>query len=240
VFISNGESNAERNWEHLCESTQNVQNRVVRVDGVNGRAQAYCAAVEASNTPWAFCVFAKLEVDTKFNWGWQPDRLQAPKHYIFHAKNPVNGLQYGHMAMIAYNKDLTLNTVPTGLDFTLDSEHEVVPIVSGTARYADDPWVAWRSAFRECIKLYHSLPNVDNEWRLNQWLTVNLQNDVLGEWSIRGAQDAIDYYNSVQGSFDALRLTYEWVWLAEYFTQRYNQSPDQLCTQFQDQLVLDR
>ena len=63
VFISNGESNAEHNWEHLCKSTQTIPNRVVRVDGVKGRAEAYRAAVEASNTDWAFCVFAKLEVD---------------------------------------------------------------------------------------------------------------------------------------------------------------------------------
>jgi len=240
VFISNGESNAEQNWEHLCKCTQNIPNRVVRVDNVKGRAEAYRAAVSASETDWAFCVFAKLEVNPNFDWSWQPDRLQAPKHYIFHAENPVNGLTYGHMAMIAYNKQLTLNTNPTGLDFTLDSEHEVVPLLSGIARYADDPWVAWRSAFRECIKLYHSLPNIENEWRLHQWLKTNLQGDSIGDWSIRGAEDAIDYYDSVQGSFDALRLTYEWAWLEEYFTHRYNQSPNRLCTQFLNQSTQDR
>lgn len=231
VFISNGESNAERNWEHLCKTTQNIPNRVVRVDGVKGRAEAYRAAVEASETDWAFCVFAKLEVDSDFDWSWQPDRLQAPKHYIFHARNPVNGLEYGHMAMIAYNKKLVLNTQPTGLDFTLDSEHEVVPVLSGVARYADDPWIAWRSAFRECIKLYHSLPDIENEYRLQQWLKVNLQGNAVGEWSIRGAEDAVEYYDSVQGSFDALRLTYEWEWLAEYLFNKHQLTPDQLCAQ---------
>lgn len=235
VFISNGESNAERNWEHLCKSTQTIPNRVVRVDGVKGRAEAYRAAVEASNTDWAFCVFAKLKINPEFDWSWQPDRLQAPKHYIFHAQNPVNGLVYGHMAMIAYNKQLTLNTNPAGLDFTLDSEHEVVPLLSGVARYADDPWIAWRSAFRECIKLYHSLPDIENEYRLQQWLNNNLLGDTVGEWSKQGASDAIEYYDSVQGSFDALKLTYEWDWLANYLNQKHNLTPDQLCTQFQDQ-----
>jgi hypothetical protein len=235
VFISNGESNAERNWEHLCKSTQHIQNRVIRVDGVKGRAEAYRAAVEASNTDWAFCVFAKLEVDPNFDWSWQPDRLQAPKHYIFHAQNPVNGLVYGHMAMIAYNKKLVLNTDPTGLDFTLDSEHEVVPVLSGVARYADDPWIAWRSAFRECIKLYHSLPDIENEYRLHQWINKNIKSDAVGEWSKQGASDAVEYYDSVQGSFDALKLTYEWDWLANYLNQKHNLTPDQLCTQFQDQ-----
>ena len=235
VFISNGESNAERNWEHLCKCTQNIPNRVVRVDGVKGRAEAYRAAVSASKTDWAFCVFAKLEVNPDFDWSWQPDRLQAPKHYIFHAQNPVNGLVYGHMAMIAYNKQLVMNNQAQGLDFTLDDAHEVVPVLSGVARYADDPWTAWRSAFRECLKLYHSLPDIDNEWRLQQWLKVNLQGDAIGDWSLQGAKDAVEYYDSVQGSFEALRLTYEWEWLTDYFIQRYKQQPDQLCTQLLNQ-----
>jgi hypothetical protein len=239
VFISNGESNAERNWEHLCKSTQTIPNRVVRVDGVKGRAEAYCAAVEASNTDWAFCVFAKLEVDPNFDWSWQPDRLQAPKHYIFHAENPVNGLVYGHMAMIAYNKALVTVNEAKGLDFTLDQEHEVVPLLSGIARYADDPWIAWRSAFRECLKLKHSLPDVENSYRLEQWLKAPTASSIAC-WSAVGASDAVKYYNSVQGSFDALRLTYEWDWCADYLFKQHNLTPDQLCNLPQDQLALDR
>ena len=235
IFISNGETNAEQNWKHLSCIAEHIPNRVVRVDGVQGRAQAYRAALQASKTEWAFCIFAKLEANPEFDWNWQPDRLQQAKHYIFHAKNPVNNLTYGHMAMIAYNKKLVEINPATGLDFTLDQKHEVVPMLSGIARYAHDPWIAWRSAFRECIKLKHSLPNIENEYRLEQWLTVNAQNDELGDWSIRGANDAVEYYNRAQGSFDLLRLTYEWDWLAEYFTERYNQSPAQKCTQFLSQ-----
>ena len=235
VFISNGESNAEKNWEHLHQVHQG-SNRIVRVDGVKGRAEAYRAALEASNTDWAFCVFAKLEVDIHFDWTWQPDRLQEPKHYIFHAHNPVNGLEYGHMAMIAYNKKLVMTNQARGLDFTLDQAHEVVPLLSGIARYADDPWIAWRSAFRECLKLKHSLPNIDNNYRLTQWLSTNKASTVAG-WSAIGAKDAVNYYESVQGDFDKLRLTYEWEWLADHLFKTHNVTPDQLCSQLQDQLV---
>ena len=235
VFISNGESNAEQNWSYL-NAWHTGNNRIVRVDGVKGRAEAYRAALEASVTDWAFCVFAKLEVDIHFDWTWQPDRLQEPKHYIFHAHNPVNGLEYGHMAMIAYNKKLVMINQTRGLDFTLDQAHEVVPSLSGIARYADDPWIAWRSAFRECLKLKHSLPNIDNNYRLTQWLSTNKASTVAG-WSAIGAKDAVDYYESVQGDFDKLRLTYEWEWLADHLFKTHNVTPDQLCTQLQDQLV---
>lgn len=217
IFISNGESNADKNWDHLWNFIP-AGHRVIRIKDINSRVDAYRAAAEASDSPWFFAVFAKLEVDPKFDWSWQPDRMQQPKHYIFHAKNPINGLVYGHMAMIAYNKKLVLENAALGLDFTLDQLHEVVPILSGTAYYADDKWMAWRSAFRECIKLKHSLPNIENEYRLNQWLTVNNGTD-LGEWSCIGAKDALDYYAKVNGKFDELKKSYEWNWLNEYFNQ---------------------
>ena len=153
VFLSNGETGAEENWEHLQRITKGGPNRVVRVDGVDGRVQAYHASAEASETPWAFTVFAKLKVSPKFDFNWQPDRMQEPKHYIFEAKNPVNGLIYGHQAMIAYNKKLTLDNYGYGLDFTLDDEHASIPLLSGIAQYNTDEFSTWRTAFREVIKL---------------------------------------------------------------------------------------
>jgi hypothetical protein len=225
VFISNGEKNAEENWVHLQRVMEGKPNRLVRSDKVDGRAAAYCAALNSSETPWAFCVFAKLTVDENFDWSWQPDRMQVNKHYIFIAKNPVNGLEYGHMAMIAYHKDLVLANEPTGLDFTLDQEHEVVPLLSGVANYADDILTAWRSAFREALKLRNDQTTMDNQYRLKQWLTRG--EGEIGEWSVKGAKDAVEYWESVNGNFEKLRLSYEWSWLKEYFVNRYGFEPDQ-------------
>jgi hypothetical protein len=229
VFISNGETNADQHFEHLNSVTYNLTNRLHRVDGVNGRAAAYHAAAEVSATPWFFAVFAKLEVSAGFDWSWQPDRMQQPKHYIFHARNPVNGLVYGHQAMIAYNRQLVLaNDGSGGLDFTLDDAHEVVPMLSGTAYYNTSPWVAWRTAFREVLKLRHSLPDVENEYRLDQWLNFdNTDSHVVNEsWSRWGAEDAVEYYESVGGDFAALKKSYEWSWLASYALLKRNLSPD--------------
>jgi hypothetical protein len=214
VFISNGETNAEANWERLEEVLHHQRNRLHRVDGINGRVAAYQAAAAQSTTPWFFAVFAKLYVSGQFDWTWQPDRLQQAKHYIFHAHNPVNNLEYGHQAMIAYNVRMTLANTGQGLDFTLDQPHEVVPVSSGVARYADSAWSAWRTAFREVIKLRHSLPDVESEYRLSQWLTVG--HGEHGVFSVMGAQDGIKYYESVGADFAELRKTYEWSWLAAY------------------------
>ena len=226
VFISNGEEIAEKNWLHLQRVMQDKPNRLVRSDGVNGRVAAYQAALNASETPWAFCVFAKLTVDENFDWSWQPDHLQKNKHYIFHARNPINGLEYGHMAMIAYHKDLVLaNDGSKGLDFTLDQEHEVVPVLSGVANYADDIWTAWRSAFREALKLKNDQTSFDNQYRLKEWTTKG--EGEIGVWSVKGACDAVEYWESVAGDFAKLKLSYEWKWLREHFVSKYGFEPDQ-------------
>jgi hypothetical protein len=228
VFISNGESMAEENWEMLNWSRTNSRpNRIVRVDGVKGRVAAYHAAAYASTTPWFFAVFAKLRVDSSFDWSWQPDRLQEPKHYIFHARNPVNRLVYGHQAMIAYNKKLTLSNAGHGLDFTLDSAHEVVPILSGHAMYCEDPLTCWRTAFREALKLRASLPNVENEYRLKVWLKEDSGTIANGHWSHKGAQDAMDFYDSVNGDFNELKKSYDWEWLSSYAFFKRNLSTGQ-------------
>ena len=218
VFIDNGEPNAETNWAFLNITTANNNNRRHRSSGVNGRVAAYRAAAELSTTPWFFAVFAKLKIDLMFDWSWQPDRLQEPKHYIFHAHNPVNALVYGHQAMIAYNRELVLKNTAEGLDFTLDQAHEVVPIVSGTANYHTDAWSCWRTAFRECIKLKNS-PDVESQYRLGQWLT---RDNTEGQWSRRGAEDAVEYYDSVAGDFIELRKSYDWAWLASYALLKRN------------------
>jgi hypothetical protein len=213
VFISNGEKDAYDNFHWLTTVARHSINRIHRSDGVSGRVAAYHAAAQISTTPWFFAVFAKLRVNQHFDWSWQPDRMQQAKHYIFHARNTINDLEYGHQGMIAYNKRLVLENTGTGLDFTLDQPHEVVPILSGEAIYYTSNWIAWRTAFREALKLRASLPDIENEYRLKQWLSVD---HGAGKWSSKGAQDAMDYYEEVGGEFEALKKSYEWSWLASY------------------------
>jgi hypothetical protein len=228
VFLSNGETGADENYEHLLNVTKGLKNRVVRVDGVNGRVAAYHAAAIASRTSWMFTVFAKLRVNSKFDFSWQPDRLQIPKHYIFYASNPVNGLVYGHQGLICYNKKLTLNNLGYGLDFTLDDEHEVIEINSGVALYNTDAYATWRTAFREVIKLKDQVvknpQDKESASRLYTWLNVGYGD--FSKWSNLGAADAEYYYEEVSGDYNKLNLSYEWAWLKDLFKQKYGSKSD--------------
>jgi hypothetical protein len=176
-----------------------------------------------STTNWFFAVFAKLEVDMNFDFNWQPDMWQEPKHYIFNARNPVNGLEYGHMGMIAYNKRLVLENNNPGIDFTLSQPHESVPVLSGVAHYNQDAWTTWRTAFREVLKLrmfMETNPTLETEHRLNVWRTEG--EGTYAYISKYGAIDAIRYYDEVKGDLAKLQLSFDWAWLRNYFNAKYN------------------
>jgi hypothetical protein len=216
IFISNGEQCAEENYQHLLKVASKFGNRVVRVDNVNGRVASQHAAANISNTHWYFLVNAKLKVNENFDFHWQPNVYKSRRHYIFTATNALNELEYGHQAIVANNKILTLDTVVRGLDFTMDSKHEVVTINSGIGMYNSSPWDTWRTAFRECIKLCYARDNESKE-RLEVWKTV--ANGNFAQYSIQGAQDAVDYFNAVNGDLEMLKLSYEWDWLKTKFNK---------------------
>ncbi len=211
VYLSNGEKNADKNWfllKCMCP-------RAKRIDGITGRAEAYKACAEVSETPWFFNVFAKCEVLPDFDFNWQPDWLQGPKHWIFHARNPVNGLEYGHMGIIAYHKQTVLEQTEWGLDFTLSARHGVVPVVGSIADFNTDPYATWRTSFRECIKLTQQT-DIESRHRLKVWSTVGEGDNA--EWSIQGATDAVEFVASGQD----LVQTFEWAFLKEFFNSKYN------------------
>ena len=221
VFISNGEPMADQNLQtlkQLCARAKHSQ-------GVTGREQAYKAAAQLSDTPWFFAVFAKTEVLPDFKFDFQPDRLQAPKHYIFHSRNPLNGLEYGAMNINLYNRQLVLDTVP-GIDFTLSAAHEVVPVCASISRFNTDPWITWRSAFREVIKLKQEVDQgagVEIQYRLKVWCTKAQGENA--DYCLQGANDALEYYQQVNGVDKELRLSFDWAWLQDYYYARYQSRP---------------
>ncbi len=211
VFLSYDEPSAEKYWQVLKEKYP----RAKRIQGVKGRTQAYHAAAMLSETDYFFAVFPTIELVDGFDFTFQPDRLREACHYIFHAKNPVNGLEYGHRAVILYNKRLCLSTIHPSLDFTLSQPHTVVPQLCGTSHFNQSPEISWRVAFREVLKLCEMKPTVESTHRLKKWCELG-----KGQYALlvqRGALDAVEYYKEVNGDKDALQLSYELDWLKEKF-----------------------
>jgi hypothetical protein len=218
IFLSNGEKGAEENYEHLLTLAKGLPNNIIGLKDIKGRVASQHEAAKMASTPWYFLINGKCRVNPNFDFSWQPDRMCTARHYIFRATNPVNGLEYGHMAIVANNKRLTLNTTGKGLDFTLDSPHAVIDINSGIGVFNTSEWDTWRTAFREVIKLKYNVETLNDKIskdRLTIWL--NTAYGDFAEYAIKGAKHAVEYYESVNGDFDKLKFTYDWEWLQTKF-----------------------
>jgi hypothetical protein len=219
IFISYDEIEAEENWEIVHSRFP----RAKRVHGVEGMDNALKEAAVKSSTEWYYTVFAKTQLHTDFDFSFRPDRFQQPKHYIFNAKNALNGLEYGHMGVVLYNCDIiTKMTDDFGIDYTLSGEHEVVPELSAIATFNASPYQTWRTAFRECSKLaqfVNEVPSVDSEYRLEIWKTKADGN--YAEWCLNGANDGVEYFKHHKTNTTELMKAFNWEWLRDFFVNKY-------------------
>jgi len=219
VFLSYDELNAEENYKIISDRFP----RTKRVHGVEGMDNALKEAARQSDTEWYYAVFAKTALHEDFDFSFKPDRFQEPKHYIFHAKNMMNGLEYGHMGIVLYNKNIILGmTDDFGIDYTMSAEHEVIPTVSANAVFNSSPYQTWRTAFRECSKLAQfnaETPSIDSEYRLDVWTTQ--AKGEYAEWCLNGANDGVEYYKQNAGNNTELMKAFRWDWLREYFVAKY-------------------
>jgi len=223
VYISYDEPDAEINFNKLQQRFPNTK----RIHGVSGMENALQAAACASDTPWFFAVFAKTDVHEDFDFSFVPDYFQEPKHYIFHCKNRVNGLAYGHMGIILYNCNMVIKAEEydlLGLDYTLSFPHEVVPKLSCYGNFDTTAYHTWRTAFRETSKLayFDSLsPSVENQYRLDTW-TSQAQGP-FAKWCLQGAKDGVDFFQQSQGNLSTLKNSFRWQWLRDRFVGIYGQ-----------------
>jgi hypothetical protein len=221
VFISYDEPDAEQNWQTLVERFPRAQ----RVHGVKGMETALEAAADLAQTPWYFAVFAKTRLYEQFDFSFVPDYMQQPKHYIFNARNTVNGLEYGHMGVIMYNSQGIRKINQTndfGVDYTLSFAHESIPILSCYGEFDQTPYHTWRTAFREASKLAyfeHKQSTVDGAYRLKIWQTQ--AQGTYAEWCLRGANDGVEFFNTSDRELVTVKQAFRWEWLREYFAARY-------------------
>lgn len=219
IFISYDEPQADQNWHTLVARFPQAQ----RLHGVEGMETALKQAAAMSKTPWFYAVFAKTRLHEDWDFGFQPDRWQSPKHYIFNSINASNGLVYGHMGMILYHRDMVLNAPEwrdvRGLDFTMSFPTESIPLISVYGEFATSPYHAWRTAFRECVKLYiwnQKHPSVESDYRLHVW--TNCSHGDHAQWVKTGARDGVEFAVKTR-SYQELKNTFRWEWLKQYFQE---------------------
>jgi len=209
VFVSNNEMLAEQNYKRLEQHIEknNLKNSLKSVSNINGRSQALKKAAEISDSEYFYCVPAKIEVDDLFHFNFVPDIFKSPRHYIFKCFNSAINFAYGHQSIVLMSKKLALETESGHIDFTLASNHESVDILAGKTNYNLDPVVAFRTSFREVVKLRYFLkekPTVENRFLLDKWKSINeVQNKHIIQKAVDEAMsfDLTDYLETYNWKF---------------------------------------
>lgn len=210
-FVSNGEKNADANWQRV----QELCPRAVRIDGIWGRRNVFMKCAELSEDTHFIKVTGKNYITDPSVFDFLPDETNADSHILFYAHNASNNLEYSHMGVVCYNKELVLNTPESfGLDFTNFSKNTVIPRCVSVATFATSPYEAWRTAFRESVKLSLNTSNEAKDW-LTTW--TRFAQGPNCDWVILGAYQGHKFAQENKTNLSLLEKTVDWKWLEQYF-----------------------
>jgi hypothetical protein len=215
-FVSYNEPNADANWKLLSDRFPTAK----RVHGIKGidNAHRHCAVNSTSGMFWT--VDADTVVHDTFMFDYIPVLKERSYLYIWHSLNPVNGLDYGWGAIKLWPTHAVLEFDGNWLDFTTTVGNiRMVTNVVATNAFNTDTWSAWRSGFREAVKLCVNVANgdvSDSLQRLYVWLTVANPVDYAAD-TRSGAVDGLEFYLSTSciadlkliNDFDKLQLLFD-------------------------------
>ena len=207
VFMSYDEKDADLNYEILKQKVPTAK----RVHGVDGMVNAFKEAARVSDTPWYYAVFARTEIHEDFNFNFNPNYLEQPGSYIFYSHNRITNNVYGHGSVILCHRKIVIDATKWNYDFITSFTHYSIPLIS-CYNDAKNEWEAWRTGFREVLKLKEQ-HSVESNFRLHKWLTVG--NGTYGKWSILGAHDAMKFDQDLADAND-------WNWLKAMFEEKKN------------------
>lgn len=221
VFISYNEPNAEENWNRVLEKAPYAK----RVHGVTGIFNAHQRAAEIADTDMFYVVDGDAWLTDDWEFNFQPTVYDRNCTFIWQSKNPVNDLVYGYGGVKLFSRSKVLNAKKwTKLDFatTVMNKLKVVETVSNISMFNTDEFSAWRSSFRECVKLQQNLlknpKSIEDNVRLNAWLTKG-KDAKFGTYVIEAAHAAVQYANTA--SAKELLYINDVKWLEQRFQSVY-------------------
>lgn len=206
VFLSYDEPNAEQNWELLKERVPGAK----RVHGVSGFDAAHKAAADASDTER----FILVDADNQVHDGFFDLKVSVPpqlQHAVWQwcSINAANGLAYPYGGLKVWTREIVRGmrtheacddaASPLSLDFWAQPAYQVFSPSYSTNYTNASPLQAFRSGFRETLKLakFHGHVREPKDFerfsatpqgrRVAIWMSVGA--DVTnGYWSMLGAR----------------------------------------------------
>ena len=233
---------SEENFSRLKELSGFPQ-RVVHVADIDGIYNAHKECAKQSKTKHFFVIDGDAWIKDDFDFSYvpsetdeiYPDTSSAQCTHVWRAENPYNGLVYGYGGVKLFARDAFMDKAYIDVKFpVVDVTTEVakrgypyLPMedVSNETRFATTPFNAWKSAFRETVKLSSGVATQERKERLDAWKNPIDDSPYRGE-IILGATMGDNYGSANAGNGDLLfRINNYGKWLKTWFQERKDWTP---------------
>jgi hypothetical protein len=225
-FISYGEPEADLHWARVLERAPHA----VRIDGVEGIWAAHCRAAELAATDMFWVVDADAWLLDDWHFDYQPSIWLRNCAHVWHSRNALNDLEYGYGGVKLLPRQPLLDSwLWSGLDMTTEvfANLKVMDQVSNESRFNTDPFSAWRSAFRECVKLAIRLQQNPSDWRTQELLKAWQTRDYRRPYAVEAIMAALaaerwvnDIYGQAHNQLDQLLKINDRTWLMDRYQQQ--------------------
>lgn len=168
--------------------------------------------------------FMVIDADNEildFNFNELSDILSVKeKIFIFRSINPVNDLEYGHGGVKLFDRNLFHNTDTVDFSTSFIGNVKIVYKTLSIHRFNSTPFHAYRTAFRECVKLSSKIiPNSNNkqdEERLDVWCS-KFNNVENVDYVRYGALAGREFGNKYKNDIVELKKINNFKWLNEQY-----------------------
>lgn len=215
-LLYKNEDNFEENWQRLKEKADHA----VAIQSTGSIFESHKTIAQQCDYDKFYVVDADSWIVDNFKFE-NSYELRPKSVAVFRAKNPVNGLVYGHGGIKLFSKDcFDLEELDKpDMTTTVANEYNKVNILASEHRFNFSPFSTWRTAFRETVKLSAGVNknNKDNETmeRLEMWCHAGLEAK-FGYFSVQGARQGVEF---AEQNPNDLHKVNDFVWLKEYFVK---------------------
>ena len=215
-FLYNDETNAEENFARL----QSKASHALAVKSIGTIFESHKHIASLCDGDKFYVVDADCWIVDSFNFDKQIE-LKPKSVAVFRAKNPINGLVYGHGGIKLFSKDCfsAERLDRPDMTTTLADHYIKLNILASEHRFNYSAYATWRTAFREAVKLSAGINKNNNDTetkeRLTMWCEAGLETQ-HGYFAIQGARQGVAYASSADADFN---LVNNFAWLDSKFKE---------------------
>lgn len=215
-FLYNDEFNAEENLERL----QSKAAQAIAVKSVGTIFESHKHIANLCESDRFYVVDADCWIVDSFNFDKQIE-IKPKSVAVFRAKNPINGLVYGHGGIKLFSKDCfsAERLDRPDMTTTLADHYIKLNILASEHRFNYSAYATWRTSFREAVKLSAGVIKNGNDTetkeRLTMWCEAGNETQ-YGYFAIQGARQGVAYANRSDADFN---LVNNFAWLEQKFKE---------------------